>query len=321
MKKYRILSVLIILCLSLSAFGCSGKNNDSAVLFTIENYDVKTDEFINYLIQTLSCYQIENQEMSDEVKQEFIDENTKEIATQVVLEKIIKESGVELTKEEMDQIVNEKKNIFIQYYGDNVLKEYGISEQVAEQYFDRTALIAKYQSQQENKYAEEFKTQLKQELSPEQFCSFHILSFDTEENAVNLKNSFDGIESYEEILKTVSENELCENTEDKGIYGGFDSEINQAIEGLQDGCLSDIFLYNEKYTIILMKNSADEEFYEQTISYGAKESAKNQYAQDVSQIINDYDIDSITIPDELLELVDPEKIYKSLCTVESQNSQ
>lgn len=317
---YKLLMInILVVCLLGTLVGCSNEagKDTSKTVFNVGDYQVTVNEFNNYLIQTLSCYQVESTQMSDDIKNGFINDTAEEIKNQIILEKMANEAGIELTDDEKAEAVTKNVEMFTTYYKDTVLKEYNVDSSIVEKYFTRVALIKKHESIIEKSYYDEFKQQIQEGVSKEQFCSFDIISFESKESADSFKESIKSDTSYQDMLTILSGYEDYTMTTDRGIYGGFDPVIESTIKGLQDGKLSNVITYDNKPTIILMQKSMDEEFYNQTVNYAATESAKSAYAEDIQKYIEANNIGEIVIDEAIKANIDPEKIYASLCAVES----
>lgn len=318
--KRRILSMLMISMMFIVT-ACNNNTKDSSkTIFTVNNYNVSLNEYTNYMIQLLSCYHVESAEMTDDVKEGFYKDTTDDIRMNIIIESMAKENNIELTEEEYNEHVVTNADMFMTYYADNIVKDYNIDKALVEKYFERKALTQKYEAFVEKNFFDEYKNQLMGELTVDKFCSFDIISFETAESATAFKDSITDSTSYDEILEKLAKVSDYTMTTDRGIYGGFDEAINVAINGLKDGKLSKVINYQGKSTIILMQKSADEEFYNQTITYIASESAKSSFIDEVNKYIQEKNIPEITLDDATKELVDPEKIYAELCSVEGKSN-
>lgn len=341
MKK-RILTIVLMMITALSLAGC-GKDADSAsgnnsgnvatevtaspsgydanaVLFTVEGYDVTTAEFNQYLIQSLSCFQVQSPEMSDDLKKQFITETMDEIRLELIVEKLALDSGTVLSDEAKKKI-DENVYMFTTYYGDTILKEYNIDESLVRAYFNRVATIATYEQAEEIKYADQYMAQIEAELDKSSFCSFDVITFESADNAAEFKKSVKDGMNYQDMLSEMSKYSDAAVVNEKGIYGGFEEQVNEAIENLDNNNYSDVVTYNGKPSVIVMKNREDEEFYNQTVRYIATETAKQLYSDALQKYINENNFPEVTIDQAMYGSIDPQNIYARLCDIEQSRQQ
>lgn len=337
MKK-KLLVAIIALMFSVTAIGCgsntvsnnatvsenvsdnASKLTQDQVLFSVEGYDVTAREFNQYLIQSLSCYQVQSPQMSDELKNQFITETKDEIRLELIIEKLAVDSGITLS-DAIKQKIDENVNMFTTYYGDTILKVYGIEEDLVRAYFTRVATVSTYEKTEEEKYKTQYIEQIKGELSATQFCSFSVFTFDSEDNAKKFKSAMDKGKTYQDMVSELENYPGSEVKDDKGIYGGFDDSVNTAIDGLSNGELSDVITYEGKPAVVLMRNSVDEDFYMQTVNYIASETAKQLYAESIDKYIKENNIPEVSIDDSLLKCIDPQLVYTMLMDVEQLKQQ
>ncbi|MDE6435623.1 MAG: peptidyl-prolyl cis-trans isomerase [Lachnospiraceae bacterium] len=316
-KKKRLRVSLVGLLIVTMLFGCVGCSNASKGKVSVEeakstiimslgdDYDVTLSEFYLYLIQYLYMQQMDPDSMLDSDDSSAIDTVLKQMRLELVEYLVaLNTEDVKVKQENLDAVETDTAN-YMELFGKDFLAEYGIDEACVKQLFTEQAYIIALTDKAVEDMKKDYYEQYSKEYADNTFCSlsyalFPSIRYDEEGNAQTdddgeyISLSEDEMkEQYakaEELHRRALEGESLEDLieeygisassgEEHNYKGAYSAKLNQAIENMNTGDISDIIETEAGYMIARMDNPDDTDYKEYVIQYAASDTANNMLTQ------------------------------------------
>ena len=327
MKKKVVVLMLAALMAVSSFTGCQKSQNNttsentagasvvdvedakSAVVMTIETYDVTQQDIYLYALQYFFNNGTVAAAVNDDNLDTLVNALMDEIKLEVVQQEIAKVTdGIELSDDEV-QSYKDTANSFVSYFGEDFLKNYGIDRAAVENLFEREALVNKLKDKAiadaEADYLEQYNKQFK---DTDFFSAYYVLFpsikyengeavKDKDGNYVSL--SSDEMEEIKKKAEELREEALAKQKDgdptggmealaakygvssssgnEYGYVGRYSKEIDDVVAALEDDEISEIVETEAGYMIIHMNKKKDDDFKSYSIQSMASQSAQNMF--------------------------------------------
>lgn len=286
-RKIVCLLCTLILCLSmLSGCGAGDEKTNKKVVMTVGEYEINHDELMLYcILELLSGTMTYQDVVADEAKykQQVLDSlvKTKMLNDAATLEKLEFNKNDEETR---DRLIDN----FTSYVPKDVLKKYGISEEVVKSVFQDTSVMNKLSNDTRNemgkrlneKYLEEFKDYNFQRIY---YVTFPKVEADEDGNPLITEDGTyvmlddetkaarknDAEAAVKEINAGADAKEVAKKygvdaySEEKSCYvGGYSSDMNDVMANLKAGQCTDVYETDAGYYFIAVLSDHDSELLE-----------------------------------------------------------
>lgn len=286
--------------------GISVEEAKGTVIMSLgDDYDVSMSEFYLYLIQYLSMQQMDPESMSDADCSSVIDTVLQQMRLELVEYLLAQNTeGVEAKQEDLDSIETDTAN-YMERFGKEFLAEYGIDEECVKQLFTEQVYILALTDKAVEDMKKDYYEQYLQEYSEKTFHSisyalFPSIRYDeegkpqTDDEGEYISLSEDEMKEQhakaEEFHKRALDGESLEDLiEEYGISassgkehnykGAYSEEMNQAIDNLKTGDISDVVETEAGYMIARMDNPNDTDYRDYVAQYAASDTANNMLPQ------------------------------------------
>lgn len=281
----------------------------SAVVMTIETYDVTQQDIYLYALQYFFNNGTVAAAVNDDNLDTLVNALMDEIKLEVVQQEIAKVTdGIELSDDEV-QSYKDTANSFINYFGEDFLNKYGIDKAAVETLFEREALVNKLKDKAiadaEADYLEQYNKQFKDtDFFSAYYVLFPSIKYENGEAVKDIDGNYVSLSSdeKEEIKKKAEElrEEALAKQEDGDPTGGMESlaakygvssssgneygyvgryskEIDDVVAELEDDEISEIVETEAGYMIIHMNKKKDDDFKSYSIQSMASQSAMNMF--------------------------------------------
>ena len=282
----------------------------STVLFKVEDIDITVEDYNLYLLQYLFNNSVDASTINDATKQQIMSETIDELKLENVEYKLaMVTDGVNITEEDKAASA-EIADRFINYFGEDFLNYYGISTDKVQEMFIKQAYIERLKQKTILDFTEDYKEQFEKDYKDVSFYSVYYVLFPAikynesklpiagedgtplrltdeeraeqlvsveEMRAKILENIDNGIEGGDMENLAIEYGVDFASGVEHGYTGAYTEEINEAVDGLENGEISEIIDTEAGYMIARMDNNNDEEFRAYTIDYMATQSANTMY--------------------------------------------
>lgn len=304
---------LMFLLLAALLMGCAGGGKGTVsveeakdtVIMTLGDYDVTLAEFHLYLIQYLYMQQKDSGSMTEEEYNSVIETVLSEMRLELVQYLVAQETeDLVVSQEDLDSVAGSTDN-YLKLLGEDFLLEYGIDRTCVEQLFTEQVYINALTQKAKEDLAQSYYDQYLEEYKDKTFHSlyyalFPSIEYDAEGKPVTDSNG-EYISLTEDVMKeqyekakelqarAVAGESLEDLIEEYGITassgaehdyaGAYGEELNQVIEGMKAGELSEVIETEAGYMVMRMDNPDDVDYKEYAIHYAAEQTAGEQFPQ------------------------------------------
>ncbi len=309
MKKYWMM--LLVACLALCAtVGCQRDLKNTVVCtedqaknqeaLKVGEMSVKLGTYYLFLLQYVYNNGLQSSAVTDTLETQIIDSAIAEIQLEMVEYQMAQVTeGVEVSEEDLAEAETNTKN-FIEGFGLDLLKCYGITEEIVRDLFTKQVYINAMTDKAIQDLAETYYEQHAEEYEDMVFQSMYYILFpstyyvdgklmtDAAGNPIQLNENEmkEQLAKAEEALgKAQSGTKLEDLAKEYGIehcsgvernyQGAYTEALNAAVKDLKDGELTGIVETDAGYMIVRMDNANDEDYKEYLLHYMATQNAKS----------------------------------------------
>lgn len=312
-EKEGFRKVLMLVLLAVLLTGCAGGGKGTVsveeakdtVIMTLGDYDVTLAEFHLYLIQYLYMQQKDSSSMTEGEYTSVIETVLSEMRLELVQYLVAQQTeDLVVSQEDLDSVEGSTDN-YLELFGEDFLLEYGIDRACVEQLFTEQVYINALTEKAKEDLTKTYYDQYSEEYKDKTFHSvyyalFPSIQYDSEGNIVTdsdgeyislseeeMKEQY---EKAQELQKRAVAGEVLEDLiEEYGITassgaehnyaGAYSDELNQVIEGMKTGDLSEVVETEAGYMVVRMDNPEDSDYKEYAIQYAAEQNAGTQLTQ------------------------------------------
>lgn len=311
------LAGLLVIVMLLGCAGCdnalqggsaqevSVEEAKSTVIMSLGDYDVTLSEFYLYLIQYLYMQQMDPDSISDSGYSSVIETVLTQMRLELV-EYLVAQSteDVVVNQEDLDTVETSTEN-YMELFGEDFLAAYGIDQACVKQLFTEQVYINALTDKAKEDMTADYYEQYSKEYSDKIFHSVYYALFpsirydedgnaQTDDDGEYISLSEDEMkEQYakaEELHKRALAGESLEDLideygisassgEEHNYSGAHSEELNQVIENMKTGDISDIIETEAGYMVVRMDNPDDKDYKEYIIQYAAADTANNMLPQ------------------------------------------
>lgn len=294
-KISKAVAVLLALTIVLGIFAGCGKKQQyngsysdeeaqATKVMVIGDYDINMDEAMFYTLQYLYI----NKRASDSYSLAMEELDKINILATIRENKIIYDvalhNGVELSEADM-AVVQEAVNNFKNIFGEELLKNYGLSDETITRIFVEQATGTKFENDIKNDMGKSINEDIAEAYKDYSFHTLYYMVFPIveidDENAPKLDENGNYIpvsdgekaERYAQAISAVGDLRDGENylsvanrcgvtaysMERSGYVGAYNEEYNAALEGLKTGECTDVMETEVAYTVSYMISADDTE--------------------------------------------------------------
>lgn len=269
-----------------------------AVVMTVVDMDVTTKDIYLYLIQYIYNAGLKDGADTSEILKSVIAEVTVEYVeyqvAKVTDELNISDNDFELAKN--------SAATFYQFFGADFLGQYGITEEDVMDLFERQAYINSLTSKALNDLQNDYIKQFTEDYADQTFHSVYYALFPSIKYGPdgqpmrNEDGSYVKLDGTELDSQKLLAEEFCEKAKngentmeelvteygiesysdtERNVKGAYSAELNDLIESLAEGDISDVVETDAGYMIVRMDVVDDKDYKEFVINYAALQNANN----------------------------------------------
>lgn len=271
----------------------------------IGEYSVTMQDMYLYLIQYIYNNSTSPAELNEASQATIINQTINQMKLELVEYQLAMQTGITLTEEEL-ATVEKTADLFYNTFGEEFLNSYGIDRECVHGLFERQLYISGITNKAVDDLAADYMSQFEQEYADIKFHSvyyalFPSLKYDADgqivldasgnaiplteaemEQQLALANEFqeravegmaaeDAAASMEALVEEYNIG-FCSGIE-RNYDGAYIAELNEVIDGLETGEISDVVRTDAGYMIVRMDNPDDTEYKEYMIQYLSYQSA------------------------------------------------
>ena len=271
----------------------------------IGEYSVTMQDIYLYLIQYIYNNSTSPAELNEASQATIINQTINQMKLELVEYQLAMQTGIILTEEDL-ATVERTTDLFYNAFGAEFLNSYGIDRECVYGLFERQLYISEITNKAVDDLAADYVSQFEQEYADMKFHSVYYALFpslkydadgqivlDASGNAVSLTeaemeqqqalaNEFreraaegmaagDADASMEALVEEYNIG-FCSGIE-RNYDGAYIAELNEVIDGLETGEISDVVKTDAGYMIVRMDNPDDAEYKEYMIQYLSYQSA------------------------------------------------
>ncbi|MCR5250805.1 MAG: peptidylprolyl isomerase [Lachnospiraceae bacterium] len=287
---------------------------------------VSAEDYALYAVQYLSVFETDGE--IDAAKQnEILGQITDQARLEFVEYELAKTKGITLTAEE-EKKAESNTDMFMNAFPDGFLKKYGISRDCVNRAMLREEYVSKLTDQAVSDMADEMYESVKESYADKNFYQVYYLLFPSIRYGADGQPMREDDGSYmtltpeeleiereqaEKCLQRARSGEKLEDLaveygiaaisgEQKGMSGSYAPAIEDAINGLKTGDISDIVETEAGMMIIRMDAENDETIREEALRYAAKDKAKESLSTLQQQWISQSGVDKVSMNEDAVKL-------------------
>ncbi|MGN0435210.1 MAG: peptidylprolyl isomerase [Wujia sp.] len=347
-KKLYVYALVCILLLSICV-GCEKKNEDGIV--ATDNDSVSQNNQIAMKVAGQEVYEEETmmycllELLSGEISYSYVQENEDQFEAEIinyiaetkVLYNIAIEQGMDFTEEDeadRDTLIENFKSFASQ----DILDKYNISEEMIFDIITEYCYVQKFEYEQKMSITKELYEGYTSEYADYNFQKLYIMVFPIIEVDDNGNMMTDNNGDYvmlnndelqvirDDITSAIADVRSGENPEDvavkygvdsysnsqMGYEGGYNEEINTAIEGLKAGECSEILEQDNCYYFVSVLSDHDDDYKDDYVYKLASNEAETKYSNDKYSWMEEKTADGSEINDNFWQEFSLEEMAKLL---------
>lgn len=309
----------------------------------IGEYSVTMQDMYLYLIQYIYNNSMSPADLNEANQATVINQTINQMKLELVEYQLAIETGIALTEEDL-ATVERTTDLFCNTFGEEFLNSYGIDRECVHGLFERQLYISGITNKAIEDLAADYVSQLEQDYADIQFHSVYYALFpsiqydavgqvvlDASGNAIPLTEAEmeqqlalaeefreravegmaagDADASMEALVEEYNIG-FCSGIE-RNYNGAYVAELNEVIDGLETGEISDVVKTDAGYMIVRMDDPDDTEYKEYVIQYASYQSASQLLPTMQDSWMTQSGVISVQPSSEALATID----LLGLCTV------
>ena len=282
----------------------------STVLMTFEDIDITLEDYYLFMVQYLYNFEIDPATLASP---EAVSNANNSILNEIKLETV--EYKLALVEEVTPDPVaisdaDVKAQSFYDYFGQEFFDSFGISKEKVNELFERQVYIEALRQKTLTDLADDYEAEYIDKYGEMKFFQIYYVLFPSIEydddnqpvttsdgayvscNEAKLQEQNKLAEELrEKALENVENGEADGNLEElaieygvdfvsgteRGYVGAYSKELNELLEGMENGDISEVVETEAGYMVVRMDNTDDTEFKDYSIRYMAEQSASSLY--------------------------------------------
>lgn len=334
------LLLALILGLQIIFIGCGNQvisetEAKNTTVMSIEDTDIPVNVLYLYLVQYVFNNDVRANDLNDEQIATVMSTTEDEMKLEFVEYKLA--LAMELTlSENAVQEVKEKADNFYNYFGKDFLSKYGIDYQCVYDSFERNEYINVLVNKSVGDLSSDYKKQYEKDFADMKFhhvyyALFPSVKYDVSGNLVKKDDGSNELLSDEEMIaqaekaeefsKRAKAGEKMEDLvdeygiahvagEERNYNGAYTDVLNELIENLNNGEISDVVKTDAGYMIVRMENNDDKDYKDFVITYSATQAADQAFPALQQSWIKASGVTNIVANPDVTKDID----FRSLCS-------